>query len=106
MYTPRQTGEPCPPCLRPARMWGGLAAAAPVLALLAFGRGAPPAAAAQSTPARGRRQVSSSQVPSPRLHGLTRIDQVRALPAEKAVLGYPVRLRGVVTCYDPDWTSM
>src|SRR2546427_11594472 len=34
---------------------------------------------------------------SPRLPVLTSVDQVRRLTADKAQLGYPVRIRGVIT---------
>lgn len=34
---------------------------------------------------------------------LTRVKEVRELPRDQADFGYRVRLRGIVTYYDPDW---
>ncbi|MBL9135286.1 MAG: PAS domain-containing protein [Verrucomicrobiales bacterium] len=33
-------------------------------------------------------------------------DQLAALPADKAVQGHPVRIRGVVVCYDLEWGQL
>jgi len=46
---------------------------------------------------------AAAQAPAtkPGLPVLTRMEQIRNLTPEKANLGYPVRLRGVVTYYDP-----
>ena len=51
------------------------------------------------------RRVSAaaySQVPIG-LPILTTVQQVHALTAEQAALGYPIRIQGVVTFYDPHW---
>lgn len=55
------------------------------------------AAVAWATPAR----KSSEQEPLRRMQTLTTARAVHSLPAQEAVRGYPVRLRAVVTFYDP-----
>jgi len=47
-----------------------------------------------------------SETTSPPGSVLTKIKQVRQLTAEEAKQGYPIRLRAVVTYYDPAWAAL
>lgn len=52
------------------------------------------------------RLPSASSTPTGELRVLTRADDVRRLTPEEAKRGDPVRLRAVVTFYDPEWYTL